>query len=254
MSERTESGENVGAYARKQLFGGNIFLSWSHRARFRFAMGFVRKAKPRELLDYGCGDGTFLCLIGRRGWRLVGCDADLNQLEQCKRRFPEGIEFFPAEEISGSFDMVTCMEVLEHCTAKQRFEIYRRIRGATCGNARILFSVPIEIGPTLFFKQLIRLFLAMAKFGDYEHRETYSPGEFVKMFFAGRRTAIVRPLYRSEANGKVNEWHGHKGFNWKALEDELASEFFLERVYFTPNGFSFGLLSSQAWFLCRKRG
>ena len=53
-----------GAYAKKQLFSGFLPLRWSHGSRFELAARLVREYSPDgTVLDYGCGDGTFLALL-----------------------------------------------------------------------------------------------------------------------------------------------------------------------------------------------
>src|SRR5690348_2430480 len=116
----------LGDYARKQLFGKSFFLRWSHGARFRFATSLVERLKPRKLLDYGCGDGTFLHLVGSTTQR-SGFDTAERQLSECRARFPE-IRFLGVSELTNErFDCITCMEVVEHCTDLQRADLYKRI-------------------------------------------------------------------------------------------------------------------------------
>ena len=251
-----ETSEKIGSYAKKQLLGRNIFLTWSHRARFRCAVNLVRRIKPKAILDYGCGDGTFLLLLGSRVSDRTGYDSDENQIRDCKQRLGNEVHFLQPAEIdtcTETFDFVTCMEVLEHCTREQRFALYKRIQRLLRDNGHIVFSAPIEMGPALIFKHLVRVFLALTGVGDYKHRERYSLREFIRMLFAEKDTAIQRPLYTAKASGKYIEWHGHKGFNWRRLKAELEEVFYMESVLFTPNNFSRGLLSSQAWFVCYKK-
>ena len=58
LSEGIQSGH----YARKQLYGGAWLITWSHRRRFELAYRFAAQFGGRRLLDYGCGDGTFLAM------------------------------------------------------------------------------------------------------------------------------------------------------------------------------------------------
>ncbi|HST58355.1 MAG TPA: hypothetical protein VLK84_06705, partial [Longimicrobium sp.] len=54
-----------GEYARKQLFGRGL-IGWSHARRFGTALRIVQPYAGAPLLDYGCGDGTFLALVRDR--------------------------------------------------------------------------------------------------------------------------------------------------------------------------------------------
>src|SRR5271165_6380724 len=51
-----------GHYARKQLYGGAWLITWSHRRRLQLARRLAARFRGRRLLDYGCGDGTFLAM------------------------------------------------------------------------------------------------------------------------------------------------------------------------------------------------
>lgn len=251
--------QKAGAYAKKQLFGPSRILMFSHGARFRMAEWLVRRASPSRLLDYGCGDGTFLQLLDGSVPLRHGFDTDAQQLRECRARIGASVRFLgpddlAAEGLRGSFDMITCMEVLEHCTPEQRRELLDHVERLVRPGGTVVFSVPIEIGPSLLGKQVLRALLGYWRVGHYQHRETYTFGELLRMLFAGRGTAIERPVYREQRpDGSLHLWHGHKGFNWKELGAELRTRFELRERLFTPFGFSGGLLSSQVWFVCVRR-
>jgi hypothetical protein len=65
---------------------------------------------------------------------------------------------------------------------------------------------------------------------------------------------VDRPVYESRfADGTPNRYHGHKGFNWRALAARVERDFRIERTRFSPVPALGPLLNSQAWFLCRPR-
>jgi SAM-dependent methyltransferase len=73
-----------------------------------------------SLLDVGCGDGFFCHWIARRAriGRLVGVDVSEPRLARARARYP-GVEYRPGELPAlpfddGEFEVVTCIEVLEH--------------------------------------------------------------------------------------------------------------------------------------------
>jgi hypothetical protein len=74
------------------------------------------------------------------------------------------------------------------------------------------------------------------------------------MVMAGGGTAIDRPVYRSAfASGEPNVYHGHKGFNWRALRRRLEADFTVRRTRFSPVPALGPLLNSQAWFVLSPR-
>ena len=115
-------------------------------------------------------------------------------------------------------------------------------------------SVPIEIGPSLVGKQIVRTIAGWRKLGDYQYRETYTWRELSKMVFAGAGTAIDRPVFRADLiPGRPTFFHGHKGFNWRALRRQLREYFRVEQVLFSPLSWLRGFFSSQAWFICKAK-
>src|SRR5215207_5864833 len=113
-----------GAYASRQLFGGFRLLRWIHGSRFRVARELVAPHAGERLLDYGCGDGTFLSMVRDLFPSAVGAEVDAVLAAEAARRFADdaGLRFVHAsalaEEPAGSFGVAVCMEVLEHCTAE----------------------------------------------------------------------------------------------------------------------------------------
>ena len=85
--------------------------------------------EPR-LLDYGCGAGIFLHLLGNAGFTgsLEGCDVSAEMLEQARARWPAGGEPVPLHHVkqqqttleSESFDVITASCVLHHVMPADR--------------------------------------------------------------------------------------------------------------------------------------
>jgi 2-polyprenyl-3-methyl-5-hydroxy-6-metoxy-1,4-benzoquinol methylase len=111
-----------GHYARKQLFSRSRLVTWSHSSRFETARALVGPRAGGRLLDYGCGDGTFLALVADLFPVALGVDVTPDQIEDCAHRFASapGIAFALTDEIRHAdhvaiYDVVVCMEVLDHC-------------------------------------------------------------------------------------------------------------------------------------------
>ena len=75
-----------GHYARKQLFSRNAAVAWSHRRRFALAHELASAQAGGALLDYGCGDGTFIALAHESFRESVGADIDVGQVQGCTDR------------------------------------------------------------------------------------------------------------------------------------------------------------------------
>lgn len=249
-----------GTYARKQIFSRSWLVAWSHRSRFDRAARLVGPAEGGSLLDYGCGDGTFVAMVHHRFARAVGTDVDGAQLADCARRFAHlpGAAFVPQEALAGAehagrYDVVTCMEVLEHCVDEVRQRVIGELRRLVAPDGRVIISVPIECGLSLPAKQLARRFAAWRGLGDYRHSERYRWPELLRMTVSPGRGAVARPTYLSESGGGRYAYHGHKGFDWRALSREVSRQFRLVSTTCSPMPVLGPILNSQVWLVCEPR-
>ncbi|HEX5726184.1 MAG TPA: class I SAM-dependent methyltransferase [Longimicrobiaceae bacterium] len=250
----------TGEYARKQLFGGMGVLRWSHGGRFRTGRALVAPHAGRRLLDYGCGDGTFLARVHDLFPAAVGVEVDPALVAAAAARLGalDGLSFVHAGALDafadGSFGVAVCMEVLEHCTPDAVDRVLADLRRLVAPDGAVVISVPVETGPVLAVKQAFRALAGARGLPGYRERERYTPRELLRMLAPGEADAIPRPVYTTAfAGGEPNRYHGHKGFNWRALRRRVARDFTVRRTCFSPLGPLGPLLNSQAWFVCTPR-
>ena len=248
----------AGHYARQQIHSGNPFIRWSHGRRFRSGLALARPFCGGRVLDYGCGDGTFLGLLHASDAPpalAVGAEIDPRIVIDCQRRFAMfprlrfvDVAALERAEESGSYDAIFCMEVLEHVIDARPlladFERLLRPRGT------LVISVPIEIGLPVLVKQLVRRVAGWRRIGDYPGTSGYEPRELVRSVFASSRPHLARPVFQ-RADGHV--FHDHKGFNWRALRVNVASRFDLVRTATSPFNWPGPHLSTQVWFVALRR-
>ena len=250
-----------GHYARKQISSRNTIIAWSHRRRFAVARELASVGAGGALLDYGCGDGTFLALAHDLFREAIGADIDVEQVRDCRRRLDgvRNVQFASIDDLRAPahqhhYDAVVCMEVLEHCPSDVQPQVLDDLDRLVRPHGVVVISVPIEIGPTLAAKQLVRAAAAATGLSEYATRERYRLSEFMRMFLAGETSRIERPINVAiNARGDQTRFHGHKGFNWRALERLIESVFAIERRLFSPVPVTGRWLNSQVWFICRKR-
>lgn len=259
LEERLASGN----YFEKQFLCKNSLIAWSHMRRFKIALQLVNQfaLNHKRLLDYGCGDGTFLAFSLASFEEVMGVDSSPIQIESNQIRFKgmdrvkfQTVEQFSLHSSGNQFDVVTCMEVLEHCVREDVQKVIKNLSLHLSPQGTLLISVPIEIGPALIIKQSARALAALRNLGDYRYRETYTWRELWKMFFANENSSIVRPHYENLLpDGKTLMFHGHKGFNWKKFKKELETHFVVKKIHFSPLSFAPGALNSQAFFICQSK-
>jgi 2-polyprenyl-3-methyl-5-hydroxy-6-metoxy-1,4-benzoquinol methylase len=242
-----------GDYARKQIFCRSRVVAWSHGSRFDLARRLATPTAGGRLLDYGCGDGTFLAMVPEAFSESAGVDVDPAQIAECAARLGQlrGVSFGLTRDLanapSGAWDVVTCMEVLEHCLETERRRVVGELARLVRPTGRVVVSVPIEVGPSVAGKQFFRALAGLRRLGDYAHRERYSAGEMLRSI-AGR--GVGRVVFEGEGAAGPYHYHGHKGFDFRVLARELAERFTIERRLFTPLPITGPLLNSQAWFVC----
>jgi SAM-dependent methyltransferase len=144
--------------------------------------------RPRRILEVGCGEGIVLATLSARlpGTRLDGLELDETALEEARARCP-GATLVRGDACAlpfgdQSFDLVVCLEVLEHLPEPVRaLRELRRVARAGC-----LLSVPHEpffrLGNLLRGKNVTRL-------GDpTDHLQHWGAREFAA--FCGRELAV----------------------------------------------------------------
>ena len=245
-----------GHYARKQIHCPSRLVAWSHGSRFDLAQQLVGSDPDGRLLDYGCGDGTFVAMVHARFAAVRGVDVDAAQIENCRARLGDlaGVSFAVTASLSSederAWSVITCMEVLEHCLEDERRRIIGELARLCRPGGRIVISVPIETGPSLLGKQFVRAVAGLRRLGDYAHRERYTPFELLRSA-AGLRV----PRVRYTGHGAAGEftYYGHKGFEWRDVEREAAERLIVERRLFSPVSWTGSVANSQAWLVCTPR-
>jgi SAM-dependent methyltransferase len=244
-----------GHYAAKQIFCKDRLIAWSHRRRFDTGLALARAFKGRRLLDYGCGDGTFLAMLmatADRPAEAAGAELDEFQVTDCRTRFGDraGLSFFSIDCLDdpterGRYDAVVCMEVLEHVVEIDL--VIDRLWQSLAPDGTLLVSVPVETGLPLLVKQAARRIAGWRGIGDYPGTSPYKWREYRAGVFAGATPHLPRPVY-----GGDTPFHDHKGFNWMALRDRLARRFVIDRVVASPFPWLGPHLATQVWFVARK--
>jgi SAM-dependent methyltransferase len=111
-----------------------------HWARFfgQIAARLIESLKPRRVLDAGCAMGFLVEAFWDRGVEAWGIDISPFAIENVRRDMREYCRVASiSTDIEGTYDLITCIEVLEHMRESDAQEAIRRICAAT---DTILFS------------------------------------------------------------------------------------------------------------------
>lgn len=242
-----------GHFAKKQIFSKDRLISWSHGRRFKVGLRLAQQFAGRRLLDYGCGDGTFLAMLmagANAPAHARGAELHPEVLADCRARLAtRNLDFVLLDELDdpehgAAYDAIICMEVLEHMVDVET--VLDRFVHLLAPSGKLLISVPVETGLPLLVKQAVRRIAGWRAIGDYPGTSPYTLKEFCVGVFAGSSQSISRPTH-TDANGCSS--HDHKGFNWMAFRSLLAKRFNIESTLGSPLTWLTPHLGSQVWFL-----
>lgn len=98
-----------------------------------------------RVIDVGCGSGDFLKIIrGNCGGEIHGVDFSAASIDRCRQIMPEGRfaigDIYGLDYESGYFDVVICMETLEHLEAPEA--AFRELRRICRNGGTIIITVP----------------------------------------------------------------------------------------------------------------
>ena len=211
-----------------------------------------------RLLDYGCGDGTFLNLLASQPGRpkvCGGAEVLPQTVMNCRERVRgDNVNFVVIDELEqaeycGAYDAVFCMEVLEHMVDVG--SVLDRLTRLLKPGGKLIISVPVESGVPLLIKQAVRRIAGWRGIGDYPGTTSYTLTELsIGLFANGKRQHLTRPVHQ---NGDGSCVHDHKGFNWMLLRNELRRRFLVETVFGSPLPWLTPHLASQVWFVASRR-
>lgn len=128
-----------------------------------------------RVLDAGCGEGNLSMYIAKRGAFVFGVDKYTRYVDECKRKsinsaLNHKTSFLRADivknKIKGTFDLVTCFEVLEHI--KNYMMAIRNLTNLMKPNGILIISTPSKNAP------LFRLGLTRKKDKQVGHLRRYT--------------------------------------------------------------------------------
>ena len=138
----------------------------------------IPKNKHATILDLGCGHGTFLYFLSQAGYENVrGVDASLQQVELAHQLGIENVNHmemgdFLSQAEDCSADVVLLMDILEHLTRSNLFNILDEVFRILRPGGRCIAHVPNAGG----------LFGMAVRYGDITHEMSFTQRSLEQIF------------------------------------------------------------------------
>ncbi len=166
--------EQSSYYEQAELWRDDYHQSPAEEQRRRETIELIPE-DVETILDVGCGNGAFLNSLPPH-YQTMGIDFSAEALSQVRTRTMQG-DIRSLNVADHSFDLVTCLEVLEHLTQ----DTFRAARAEIERTARkyILISVPNRQRLDLF---LVQCPACLCQFNPSYHFRSFGPDDFKNLF------------------------------------------------------------------------
>ena len=223
----------------------NFIIKFLHRTRFRnLEKLIIRASKEKKgklkIIDVGCGPAISYKII-----RKLGIDFEYVGVELRKDFYDiayEGYNQFENfkiihDSIENQFekftdaDVIICLESFEHIP---EWLVVRIIEAISKVSFMYLYvTVPNEVGPAIFIKNIGSALMGYKRYKEYEWRETFYASIYE-----------LDKIKRHET--------GHIGFDWRWLAQTLRQNTTIVKKTSSPFDFIPKFISPSIGFICVK--
>lgn len=198
------------------------------------------------LLDLGAGNGELAKLLAARFPR--GHIVCYEPTPTYRREAEENLSGVPGARVVGelaglrehSFDVVFCLEVLEHLPPRETRSLLADTQRLLKPDGLFVVGVPNEIYLAAFVRGMFRY---VRRYGDFDTQ----PGNILRAVIG--RPPVERPLH--EVNPGYQYHRRHMGFDHRKLRQVLALHFDLVDTYGSPFTWISVGLNFEVYFVCR---
>lgn len=231
-------------YEKHQKF--NMLVSWLHSYRYRHIVNVFdtfsqdNSDSPIKVVDIGCAHAKlFSVLKSRFTIDYIGVEP-YDEFARAARERYQGHTNFTIIQNSiesqipslGEVDIVVALETMEHIRESSVVRIIEKI--AAMRPKLFVCSVPVEIGPAIWLKNVGSWMTGYLRHREYTWAET---------FWAGLGQLDRLPPHDT----------GHKGFDWRWLAQTLRHNLEIKEIRRFPMGFLPACLSTSVFFVTEPR-
>jgi cyclopropane fatty-acyl-phospholipid synthase-like methyltransferase len=148
-------------------------------------MNFIKAYFPpnpnARILEIGCGHGALIYFARIMNYKNIeGVDISEDQIRCANELGVAGIHQddlrrFLANKPDNSLDMTVAIDVFEHLSKSELFELIREIYRTLDTNGKLLIHVPNAVSP----------FHGRIRYGDYTHEQAFTQSSITQLLSAG---------------------------------------------------------------------
>jgi SAM-dependent methyltransferase len=215
-------------YEERQRF--NRVVAWLHSFRYRQIVALfdrmAREAQGQQIkvVEIGCAHGTLFATLNERFHiAYTGIENDASLAEVAKRRYGHQPNFRMIQDsvqnaldYLQNADVLVALETLEHIPEHEVVWITEAVAAAQ--PKLFVCSVPVEIGPAIWLKNVGSFVTGYMRHKEYRWSETWWAGLY--------------QLDKLPPHGT-----GHKGFDWRWLAQTIRHNMKITKISKLPFGF-----------------
>lgn len=231
------------AYEKRQSF--NFITTWLHSFRYRNLVDIFSKLqkqleRPVTVFEIGAATGKLFSVLDQQfDIEYEGVEMRADRVEVAKARYQHCPNFAIACDTAEDYldkiddvDVIVALETMEHIPE----HIVVRIIEKVAEKKPLIFicSVPVEVGPVIWVKNVGSLLMSYKRFNDYTWPETFWSGLY--------KLDRVRPHDTT-----------HRGFDWRWLAQTIRHNMRIVETRSLPTFLLPASLSPTVMFVAEPR-
>ena len=150
-------------YSQLTIKSNNFLKRFSHTSRHKICNNIIEKYKFKTFIDYGSGDGQLIQFLKPKiGTSIYVYELNLIMMKQLKKNLKDKKNIIVIQNKkklkNNFFDIICINEVFEHLNEENKGKVFINLKKILKKNGLIIISIPIEVGLSSLFKNIIRFF------------------------------------------------------------------------------------------------